>query len=467
MITQQIIMESSPSHRKSSGVSASKRNYRLQQRLSIISNKIPRNNSPYLGYLRHAPITSKSNRLQRTDRRYLREVLRVKASPYIGFMRHAPPAVITNQRKIQQRQQKNHDCGHCENSLCIECEVFEKHKYVARGGLPGGNSLHESSYSLCRWFEVSPSSGLFMLNPDDHCPKNKETNNFNPLATLDMFNKLAYWFLFPVANDHENIISYCKDSDNAIVEMKLGISIIQPFLTSLFQKLLCKYTNFSISLGNPTFEESSCSSMQSIPSMDVNSLEKAMLCGESVMQGSVSFQSISTIDSEDLRRHLDIDSIAQLPMVTYDDGSSTNRQDNVHASSEDELEDETSDDVQKEQLEWSWITVPKDLSSASLDSMSEDIASDQQSIDDNCIICLSPFQNGDRLRVLPCKHRFHTSCIDKWLSGSFSYDGCHTGVCPTCKTLPTVEDDDSMESMNLDGEVPAWAFERLGSRIAG
>lgn len=344
--------------------------------------------------------------------------------------------------------------------------MLDKHKYVARGGLPGGNPMYDSSYSLCRWFEVSPSSGLFMLNSDVHSSENKEPKNFNPLDALDMFNKLAYWFLFPVANDHENILSYCKDSDNAIVEMQIGISILQPFLTSLFQKLLCKYTNFSISLGNPTFEESSCSSMQSVPSMDVNSLEKAMLCGESIMQGSVSFQSISTIDSEDLRRHLDVESIAQLPMVTYDDGSSQSRQEIIHASCEDGGETKSLDHVEKEQLEWSWITVPKDPSSASLESMSEDNAPDQESLDDHCVICLSPFQNGDHLRVLPCKHRFHTTCIDKWLSGSFSYDGCYTG-CPTCKILPTVEDDDSMESMNIDGEVPGWAFARLGSRIAG
>ena len=45
--------------------------------------------------------------------------------------------------------------------------------------------------------------------------------------------------------------------------------------------------------------------------------------------------------------------------------------------------------------------------------------------DPECIICLAEFENGDNLRVLKCKHRFHVACIDQWLG--------QQGVCPICK----------------------------------
>ncbi|CAM0907846.1 unnamed protein product [Alopecurus aequalis] len=43
-----------------------------------------------------------------------------------------------------------------------------------------------------------------------------------------------------------------------------------------------------------------------------------------------------------------------------------------------------------------------------------------------CGICLEDYDNGDMLRLLPCKHEFHVACIDPWLTkwGTF---------CPVCK----------------------------------
>nr|DAD24828.1 TPA_asm: hypothetical protein HUJ06_026292 [Nelumbo nucifera] len=43
-----------------------------------------------------------------------------------------------------------------------------------------------------------------------------------------------------------------------------------------------------------------------------------------------------------------------------------------------------------------------------------------------CAICLDALTEDSRCRVLPgCNHRFHTSCIDSWLSRSNS--------CPVCR----------------------------------
>jgi hypothetical protein len=44
---------------------------------------------------------------------------------------------------------------------------------------------------------------------------------------------------------------------------------------------------------------------------------------------------------------------------------------------------------------------------------------------DSCTICLAAYQEEDWLRRLPCYHRFHRGCIDRWLQGNSS--------CPLCK----------------------------------
>jgi E3 ubiquitin-protein ligase SIS3 len=35
-----------------------------------------------------------------------------------------------------------------------------------------------------------------------------------------------------------------------------------------------------------------------------------------------------------------------------------------------------------------------------------------------CSVCLSEYEIGDVIKGLPCTHRFHVECIDKWLKES-------------------------------------------------
>lgn len=42
-----------------------------------------------------------------------------------------------------------------------------------------------------------------------------------------------------------------------------------------------------------------------------------------------------------------------------------------------------------------------------------------------CCVCMCDVEVGEELRVLPCTHKYHKSCIDEWLT----YNGC----CPACK----------------------------------
>jgi len=50
-------------------------------------------------------------------------------------------------------------------------------------------------------------------------------------------------------------------------------------------------------------------------------------------------------------------------------------------------------------------------------------------IEHTCRICLEPYSDGEELRFLPCFHRYHKECVDRWFQMS--------SKCPICKTSIT------------------------------
>jgi hypothetical protein len=159
-------------------------------------------------------------------------------------------------------------------------------------------------------------------------------------------------------------------------------------------------------------------------------------------------------------RHLDVESITQLPTITY-------RAKKQEQAAQVVVEPQPQQ-RQQDPEGWSWMMVQQ-KGIDTLDSiLPEDKKDDKRDIEqDECVICLEHFCHGDRLRVLPCNHSFHVGCIDRWLSGSHSFQDCDTSGCPTCKKRPCrTEDRERQASESSDGSVPSWAFARIGSALA-
>ncbi|CAH8392287.1 unnamed protein product [Eruca vesicaria subsp. sativa] len=55
---------------------------------------------------------------------------------------------------------------------------------------------------------------------------------------------------------------------------------------------------------------------------------------------------------------------------------------------------------------------------------------------EECVICLSDFLVGERIRLLPkCNHGFHVQCIDKWLKQHTTCPKCRQSLVETCQKI--------------------------------
>ncbi|CAL1390211.1 unnamed protein product [Linum trigynum] len=81
-------------------------------------------------------------------------------------------------------------------------------------------------------------------------------------------------------------------------------------------------------------------------------------------------------------------------------------------------------------------------SKASIEAMPTVEIGEEGGIEGECVICLEEWKAGEVVKEMPCKHRFHGGCVEKWL-------GIH-GSCPVCRHQMPAEEKDSLKKMESD-----------------
>jgi len=71
-----------------------------------------------------------------------------------------------------------------------------------------------------------------------------------------------------------------------------------------------------------------------------------------------------------------------------------------------------------------------------------DLKKKKENDPDCCAICIDDFVDGDKLRVLPCRHEYHVECIDLWLTTRKRF-------CPICKRTIGGDEDEATENTPL------------------
>jgi len=64
----------------------------------------------------------------------------------------------------------------------------------------------------------------------------------------------------------------------------------------------------------------------------------------------------------------------------------------------------------------------------------------EESADGECVVCLDEWKIGGKVKEMPCKHRFHGECIEKWL-------GVH-GACPLWRYKMPIDDDHDLSKLS-------------------
>ena len=59
-----------------------------------------------------------------------------------------------------------------------------------------------------------------------------------------------------------------------------------------------------------------------------------------------------------------------------------------------------------------------------------------------CVVCLGEFEGGEEVRMLPCMHKFHAGCVDRWLEQNRACPVCKHDVMASFQTPDDAFDDD-------------------------
>lgn len=390
--------------------------------------------NPYVGWFRHAPSTTFNKSTVFDELQWQKKSLQMKRSPYVGWFCHSPSSSSRLQKRLFFRFQ--HDV---EKLLAMKEARQSK---VIDGKLRGGSpSWEETCESLKRTLD--------------------ETSIESQSTTVRALSRLATWFLFPSYDDYSSR-NFSKKCDDPLFQC--DFSNANDAAAPVESDDDCSTddggddSDDSSTLTIGTYirhhaqQQENCLSVS--PESTISSLAAAYHAHQAGEALERTFQEdlhiaeslhdderldyvITQVDiarmAKNASRHLDVQSILSLPIITYE--------------SENMGHSDTGQETGS-----SWMIVPP-------------IEHDVQKAGEVCVICLEKFCPGDRLRVLPCCHSFHVGCVDRWLSGSHSFYDCDTSGCPTCKKRPegTAIAEDKVHN---SGFVPSWAFASVGDALA-
>ena len=404
--------------------------------------------NPHIGWSRHVPDPSFLTQIQPASRAFRGSL---KASPYVGMFRHSPSTVQffttkSSRSEFYERQARKW----LEDEFLLLLKAMPSCSKTKQGV----RCLHELLDTRLRG--GNDTYGAMTSHPH---------------GSLKVFQNLKALFLFPFQEDdfdqHSwNIKSIEQDQMTLEDEASEGESDSEEE-----EEDDDEYSNYS-GTDDPTYEDPINQGRNTFD-IGISSQAEAYYAHQVTNDLTVNPDDHTTVlpspDSSRLdyvitqmdivrmhrnaSRHLDVESIYKLPTITY------------KAPKARQMET-ASKAVEKSAEGWSWMFIPKSRTAEEESSLileeESSYASPETEDSHICVICMEAFKDGDRLRVLPCNHSFHVGCIDRWLSGSCSFDDCHTAGCPTCKKRA----DTGLDAGHLDGSVPSWAFAQLGRSLA-
>ncbi|KAG7337402.1 ring finger domain containing protein [Nitzschia inconspicua] len=534
---------------------------------------IPMKNSPYVGWFRHAPPSTRSTSKTRSHLSTLIDRSNSKKQRKDNYIHTVDPdvlmkldrwhkaltvALLREDRKALDGTKRHFNNTMTRATLSEDLFAYPPFQEIINGRLVGGSGKDRRSRSVGHYCHPNSSTALVDASATTAIAA-AASPAINALA------KLTSWLLFPLV---------CEEDDISLCEKSTGLKLLQSGATAKKEDLRddsCSAdsdqedgrsddddsstsTTSSVSVGdlpdrNPWSQTTGidAETERELSNMNVSVSEIAeayyahqlidqeLLCSSSNNKNNFDCRRLNVghnrsgllvttytddalmegIPSSDHRldyeitqmdiarmarnasRHLDVDSILNLPTVTYQSRLALPRHKDLaerrqHVRNRPDVCRPARGNKDSSILEdgWSFIMVSGVKSSVVDSSIQQSGARDKCKAEEVCVICLEAFQNGDRLRVLPCDHSFHVGCIDRWLSGSHSYNECFTAGCPTCKKQPSatrsprdrlssvatpadefvvedeLEDEAEDTETTLDGSVPSWAFAKLGSALA-
>ncbi|KAL6118301.1 rnf150 [Pungitius sinensis] len=78
---------------------------------------------------------------------------------------------------------------------------------------------------------------------------------------------------------------------------------------------------------------------------------------------------------------------------------------------------------------------------------------------DNCAVCIEGYKVNDVVRVLPCRHLFHKSCVDPWLLDHRTCPMCKMNI---LKALGIALNADCLDDLPLDYDLPLGGVGGVG-----